>query len=325
MHDISEPVAHISHGSRLQYFPISFFAMIMGLSGFSIAWRAAGTDLIPQMSAILGGIASVLMALVTLLYAIKALRYPSALKEEFQHPVRLNFFPAFSISLMLLSVVWHDYPSLCQWLWLTGVTLHVVLTLYVMGSWIHHTHYTLAHANPSWFIPVVGNIIAPISGTALGYGELSWFLFSIGIVFWLILLTIVLYRLFFHDPLPLRLTPMLFILLAPPSVGFISYTALAGGLDNFGRVLYYIALFLGMLLASNILRFIKVPFFLSCWAYSFPLAALTIATAKMGKLLPGSIFYGLSQMLLILLSVIILWLAVKTLRAVMAGKICKPE
>jgi tellurite resistance protein len=325
MNELSDPLVNIATASKLRFFPISFFAMIMGLSGFSIAWRSAGTTLLPYLSWVLGCIASVLMLLITLIYLLKAIRYPIDVKQEFHHPVRLNFFPAFSISLMLLSVVWHDVPEVCQWLWLSGVTCHISLTLYVMGSWIHHTHYTLAHANPSWFIPVVGNIIAPITGTGLGYYELSWFLFSVGILFWLVLLTIVLYRLFFHEPLPLRLTPMLFILLAPPSVGFIAYTSLSGGLDNFGRVLYYVALFLGILLASNIMRFVKVPFFLSSWAYSFPLAALTIATAKMGKLLPGSIFYPLSQVLLMLLSVIIIWLVVKTVRAIIAGQICQPE
>ncbi|WP_425415989.1 hypothetical protein [Pseudoalteromonas qingdaonensis] len=44
-------------------------------------------------------------------------------------------------------------------------------------------HYRLEHANPSWFIPVVGNIIAPITGAKLGYIEVSWFFFSVGIVF----------------------------------------------------------------------------------------------------------------------------------------------
>ena len=194
-----------------------------------------------------------------------------------------------------------------------------------MSSWIHHTHYSLSHANPSWFIPVVGNIIVPVTGSHLGYTEISWFFFSIGIVFWVILLTIVMYRLFFHDPLPARLTPMLFILLAPPSVGFVSYTNLIGGIDIFARVLYYIGLFLGILLFSNIIRFIKVPFFISSWAYSFPVAALTIATAKMAGFVPGLFFHVLKFLLLTLVSVLLLWLIIKTLKAIFNKDICLPE
>jgi tellurite resistance protein len=172
---------------------------------------------------------------------------------------------------------------------------------------------------------VVGNIIVPITGSHFAYIEVSWFFFSIGLVFWLVLLTIVLYRLFFHEPLPARLTPMLFILLAPPSVGFVSYSGLVGGLDNFGRVLYYIALFLSLLLFSNVLRFIRLPFFLSSWAYSFPVAALTIATKKMFMFTALPLFNVLFMALISILSLLVLWLVVRTCKAVIAGELCRPE
>ena len=203
--------------------------------------------------------------------------------------------------------------------------MQIAFTLYVMSSWIHHTHYTLSHANPSWFIPVVGNIIVPITGSQLGYIELSWFCFSIGIVFWLVLLSIIMYRLFFHEPLPARMTPMLFILLAPPSVGFISYTSMVGELDAFARIIYYIALFLSLLLAMNIFRFIKVPFFISSWAYSFPVAALTVATIKMAHLTSSLFFQTISVVLLCMLTGLLLWLVTRTVKAIFAAEFCRPE
>ncbi|MFB0975797.1 MAG: hypothetical protein QMB71_06820 [Tolumonas sp.] len=83
--------------------------------------------------------------------------------------------------LLLLSVVWHKFESLSYGLWGIGAIVQLSLTLLVMHSWIHHDHYRLEHANPSWFIPVVGNIIAPITGAKLGYIEVSWFFFSVGI------------------------------------------------------------------------------------------------------------------------------------------------
>ena len=138
-------------------------------------------------------------------------------------------------------------------------------------------------------------------------------------------MTIVLYRLIFHEPLPARLTPTLFILLAPPSVGFIAYTHLIGGIDAFARILYYTALFLGILLASNALRFLRLPFFISAWAYSFPLAALTLATLVMSTYLPDAIFTALGYGLLLLLSLVIGALAARTLVAVWRREICLPE
>lgn len=310
---------------KLCHFPISFFAVILGLSGLTLAWRSAGGSIIPQASFWLGIFTSIAMVSVTGVYLLKIIRHPKAVMAETRHPIRLNFFPAFSISLLLLAVVWQDYHSVSHTLWMVGASVQLMLTIYVISSWIHHTHYVLTHANPSWFIPVVGNIIAPIAGAHLGYTEISWFFFSIGIVFWVVLLTIVMYRLFFHEPLPARLTPMLFILLAPPSIGFVSYTNLVGELDVFARVLFYVALFLSFVLFSNILRFSKLPFFISSWAYSFPMASLTIATAKMATFTTSLFFDSLSILFLTLVSVLLAWLIIRTVKAIFNDEICVPE
>ncbi len=115
------------------------------------------------------------------------------------------------------------------------------------------------------------------------------------------------------------------ILLAPPSVGFIAYTNLTGEIDAFARVLYYTALFLALLLASNAVRFLRLPFFLSSWAYSFPLAALTIATLIMATYLASMFITGLGVALLALLSLVVVVLALRTLFAIGQREICVPE
>ncbi len=205
-------------------------------------------------------------------------------------------------------------------MWSVGAAVQLGFTLYTMSSWIHHTRYDIKHANPAWFIPVVGNILVPIAGVRLAPADLSWFFFSIGLVFWLVLMTIVLYRLFFHEPLPARLTPTLFILIAPPAVGFLSYVALVDQIDAFARILYFCALFLTLLLASNAMRFFRLPFFISGWAYSFPIAAMTLATFEMAQR-TGAVFYGLlSWILLVVLTSVVALLSFKTLQSAHATK-----
>jgi len=300
----------------------------MGTAGLALAWQKAhlvlGTPLI--IGAALRGTVSALFVVLLIVYGLKALRYPQAVGMEMRHPVRINFFPTVSISLLLLAIAYlESAPEAAFWLWSAGALLHLGLTLAIFGSWLHHTHYDVKHANPAWFIPVVGNIIIPIAGIHLASPELSWFFFSIGLVFWIVLLTIVLYRLFFHEPLPVRLAPTLFILLAPPSVGFIAYLGLTGELDAFARILYYTALFLALLLASNAVRFLRLPFFISAWAYSFPLAALTLATLIMSARLPGPLFDAMATGLLALLSLVVAVLALRTVIAVQRREICIPE
>lgn len=313
---------------RLEHFPISFFAVIMGTAGLAIAWKKAHHVLgVPaEIGLALQWWALGLFAVLALGYLSKIVKHWGAVKHEFAHPIRLNFFPAFSISLLLLAVAFTDtQPSLAMAFWSLGAALHLGFTLTVMSSWIHHTHYDIKHANPAWFIPVVGNIIVPIAGVSFAPPEVSWFFFSIGLVFWLVLMTIVMYRLFFHEPLPERLTPTLFILIAPPAVGFIAWVKLNGGeIDSFARILYHAALFLTLLLASNALRFFRVRFFLSAWAYSFPLAAITIATLVMAEK-NGGLFLALAWLLLTVLSIVLAMLTVRTAQGISRGEICVPE
>ncbi|WP_442865716.1 hypothetical protein [Aeromonas sp. QDB12] len=75
----------------------------------------------------------------------------------------------------------------------------------------------------------------------------------------------------------------------------------------------------------NIFRFFKVPFFISSWAYSFPLAALTIASMKMAHLTSSVFFQALSGVLLCLLTVLLFWLVIRTIKAVLAAELCRPE
>ena len=318
----------MSTPNRIENFPVSFFAMIMGLSGLTIAWQKAAHLLDADSNAAIPLVLITCLMFMGLafIYGVKLIGSRHAVVEELRHPVKLNFFPAISISMILLSVIFLPLQQqAAHILWLAGIVLHLAFTLYVMSVWIHHDRFEIHHINPAWFIPVVGNVLVPITGTALGYAEVSWFFFSIGIVFWVVLFSIIFNRVLFHQALPEKLMPTLFILIAPPAVGFLSYSALIGGIDSFARVLYYTALFLTLLLLTQLPRFAKLQFFLSWWAYSFPLAAITIGSMKMSELthIPG--FFYLSWTLLGLLSLVVGYLLLKTGKAVQNHKICLPE
>jgi len=261
-----------------------------------------------------------------MLYATKLVKHRPAVLTELRHPIRLSFFPTISIAMVLLSIGYlHHAPAVSHGLWLAGATAHLLFTLYVMNSWLNHEHFQIQHMNPAWFIPVVGNILVPIAGVTHGYQEVSWFFFSVGLLFWLLLFTIILYRVIFHQPLPQKLLPTLFILIAPPAVGFVSYVKLTGGVDVFARVLFYSALFVTLLLFTQAQRFTRLKFFLSWWAYSFPLAAITIAALVMYQHLQQPFLYGLGWVLLIVLSVVLLILVGRTSLAIKRGEICVQE
>ncbi|RBP29677.1 tellurite resistance protein [Marinobacter pelagius] len=311
--------------SRLQNFPISWFAVVMGMTGFTIAWhRAEVLFALPlKTSPLLLGLTIIIFLVLAGFYLAKTVKYPDSVKAEFGHPVKLNFFPTISIGLMLLSIAVLPYSDKVSLVcWVVGALLHLAFTLYVLSVWLHHTHFEIAHINPAWFIPIVGNIVVPIAGVQHASPEISWFFYSIGLVFWVVLLTIIFYRMFFHNPLPAKLLPTLFILIAPPAVGFISWLQLTGEVDAFARILYYSAIFLTLMLMTQVRRFLRLEFFLSWWAYSFPMAAITIATFAMYHQLELAFFKGLGVVLLALLTGLIVVLAGKTAQAVRRRAVC---
>ncbi len=320
--------AHITP-SWLEHFPVPMFAVTMGLAGLTLALHDGETALglaHGVSHAAFWGTAAVFV-LIALTYAAKALTHPQAVMAEWNHPVRLSFFPAISISLLLIgTAALHAAPGLALWLWLPGTVLQFVLTLAVISGWISARAFQTGALNPGWFIPAVGNVIVPIAGVALGYAEVSWYFLSVGLIFWLVLLTLVMNRLMFHDPMPGRLQPSLVILIAPPAVAFIAWTRLHGGqVDDMARILLNVAYFFTMLVALNLPRILKLPFVVSFWALGFPFAAVTIASFRFAKATGSAVHQGIGLLLLAVLVVIMTGLVLRTLRAILRHELFVPE
>lgn len=341
------PVAappHTGHGAAqepgLAHFPVTFFATTMGLCGFTLAThaveRAAGTG--PFASQILLWATAAVFVLTCVFYGLKGLRHPGAVAAEWHHPVRLAFFPTFSISLLLLAVAFlGQAPGLAQVLWIAGAGLQGVLTLAVISGWIGTRSFQHGHLSPAWFIPAVGNVVVPVAGVPLGYGDIAWVFFSAGLVFWVVLLTLVFNRLVFHDPLPGRLQPTLVILIAPPAVAYLAWTrlmaeAFAGGGDSigaaadpFGQILLSLGYAFAAIVAVQLPRILRLPFALSFWALSFPMAALTIASflsaERSGVAGYRLVGFGLYALLAALIAALV-W---RTVIAIFRGEICRPE
>ncbi|MDF1855213.1 SLAC1 anion channel family protein [Pseudooceanicola sp.] len=314
--------------SSLEHYPISFFAVSMGLAGLALALHAGeqALGLTGTLSGLAAGATVLAFVAIAAAYLLKLARYPGAVWAEWHHPVRLAFFPAISISLLLLAAIAHGRGlASAHVLWVLGAVGQFVLTLTVVASWIGTRSFQHGALSPAWFIPAVGNVVVPLAGVSLGYVELSWYFFSVGVVFWVILLTLVMNRMIFHDPLPGRLQPTLVILIAPPAVAFVAWLQLAGGVDAVARIFVNTAWFFGFVVATQALKLARLPFALSFWALSFPLAALSIATLRYAALIGSEPHRIAGLALLALLLLVIAGLLLRTARAMFAGEVCLPE
>ncbi len=313
--------------NKLHYFPVTSFSIVMGLSGLTIL-----TGKFYHMQWLPSIIPDSLLFFTTALflfllssYLLKAVYHFDEVKKDFEHRIRVNFFSTISISFLLLSIAFLAYwPFLSMLLWWVGLILHTVLMLHTISYWIQH-NFEIQTMNPAWFIPVVGNVLVPVAGVEFVDKSVSYIYFSMGFFMWIVLFTIFLNRAIFHHQLPGKFMPTLFILIAPPAVGFIAYMRIAQSWDAFSMLLLFIAYFFVCLQVALRKSFKNLPFFISWWAFTFPLTAVTIATNVAFQITALPFYKYLAFLLfgLTLLTVaIVSW---KTILKIRAGEICVNE
>ncbi len=314
--------------NRLKFYPIMMFAIVMGLAGITIVYQKASelfgfSDLISSSLVIF---VSVIFILISAVYVLKIMKYIGAVKKEFAHPIRINFFAASAISFLLVAIVYHPINhTISYYLFLIGTIGQTFFTFYTISFWINK-NLELQHSNPAWFIPIVGNVLVPVAGVGMVDINILMYYFSIGIFFWVVLTAVLINRIIFHHQLAVKFMPTLFIFIAPPAVGFIAYVKMNGGdFDMFASFLYNLGLFFTLLLFFMYKNFVGLKFFISWWAFTFPLAAITIASMLVFKLTSIVMYKYLAFLFMFVLTVVILLVTIVTIQNMLKGEVCIQE
>ncbi|MEA3498263.1 MAG: SLAC1 anion channel family protein [Campylobacterota bacterium] len=313
--------------NKLKFFPIMMYAIVMGMSGLTITYQKAGEWIgFPHIiGSVLMYITTLIFIVVSIIYLIKYSKYSMAVKKEFSHPVRINFFAAISISMLMLAIIFKETnPTISATFWYPGTALHFYLTMHTISSWINDNQ-ELAHSNPAWFIPIVGNVLVPVAGVGFATNGILMYFFSVGMFFWVILFAIILNRIIFHHQLAVKFIPTMFILIAPPAVGFIAYFKMFGVIDGFAIFLFNIALFFTLLVAFMYKSFVKIKFFISWWAFVFPIAAMAIASMLMYVKTQDPIMLALSYSMVIAVTLVIAIVIYQTIIHMKKHDICIQE
>ena len=299
--------------------PAAWFAMVMGLGGLSIAWQRA--QALTGLSEYAGYAAAwfALAVFVVLLtgYLRKILFNREHFIAEFQHPTQIAFVGAVPISMEVLAVAFvNHHPSLAEVLLVIGMPLQLLVLASMVRRWLVGEKIAPESITPAWFIPCVGGIPVPLSGPQLGYHAVAWFFLCIGLLLWFFLMPILLARLIFVGPLPPPAQPSLLILLPPPALGMVSYVTMSGQLDVFAISLFTLMLFIAIILLSLTRSLTRSSFNMSWWAFSFPTAACSGSCSFMALQTGAPAAQGLAIAALLICSVVILGLLLKTIIAI---------
>jgi len=309
------------------FLPIGLFGSVMGLTGLSIAWRAAHLHLAAPLwvADAIGAIAVAAFIALLIGYGAKTLTAPRSVLAEFRHPIAGNLFGTFFISLLLVPILLVPYArALAQAMWIVGAVGMVVFALVIVSRWLSDRQL-LAHATPAWVVPVVGMLDLPLALPVLGLPPMHEVMvlgLAVGLFFAIPIFTLVFFRLLFEEPLPTALQPSLLILIAPFAVGYSTYVATTGQVDVFAQSLYVLTLFILAVLLAQLRHVVACcPFRVSWWSVSFPLAASSIAAIRYANAQPGAITDAIALALLAFSTLGILVLLVRTLWGIARGEL----
>lgn len=329
------------HATPLKFLFPGWFAVVMGLCGLSLAWHRA-TPLMGEVAhgaaLAIGALAAVVFVALALASVARMRHHADAWRDDCLHPVRHAFVAMLPIALLLLATVavaldGPSWPARAAW-W-AGSLMQFAVTVWVLARWWRGNlpaqrgdgpqrapGLLWVGVTPVLFVPVVGNVLAPLAGMPLGHAGWASAQFGVGLMLWPVVLVLVIVRLAVQGAWPERLRPANFIVIAPPAVVGLVALQLDAPVP-LGWMLWGMAVF-GLAWAGTQARLIaSQPFALPHWAVSFPLAALAALTLRLAE--PGGAMAVLGPVLLALASIVVAALLLATVRGLRDGSLLQPE
>jgi tellurite resistance protein len=265
--------------------PIGMYGMVMGLAGLGLSARAAAPvlpGLVPApayFTELWVALGALVFVILVPLYVCKVFSYPAEVKGEFTNPATLGFCGALPVGMSLVAGGVAPYlPGLGNVLWWASFALLVAFQVWALYRLLAGG-IELAQLNAGWMIVLVGGIVLPGTGIALGETEAARFAFGVSAAVAPLLMALLLYRAAFGVALPEVLRPSWFILLVAPTLIY------ANGISLYERMailesLYYFSLILALALLLYARKFMRWTFGAPWWAFTFPLDALAYAAAR---------------------------------------------
>ena len=305
-------------GVNFKQLHVGFYGAVMGLAGLGLTARAAAS-LFPgairapayftEVWVALGAIA---LAILLPSYLLKLARNPAAVREDFTNPLYLGFCGALPVGMSLVAGgVGAYFPALGHALWWTSFALLLAFQAWALLRWLSGG-IELAKVNAGWLIIMVGGIVLPGPGIALGHEEASRFVFGVSTAAAALLMPLLFYRALAAPPLAEALRPTWFILLVPPSLIYANGIALYPA-ATFLELLFPFALVLGVALFAYARRLARWPFGAPWWAFTFPLDALAYAAVRYAQDHPFAPWRAIAALALALATLFVTLVLLRTL------------
>lgn len=315
----------------LQHLSFNWFAIVMSVAGLALAWLRA----VPVLGELAGAGALVLALLAALAFGalvlFSCIRWQvqgQSVADELAHPARHAWLGTVPLSLLLLATVGVSLLGSNAWLaglWWIGSLAQWMVTVWVLGRWLRadrNTGLNWPALTPVLLVPVVGSVLAPLAGDALGAGNWAAAQFGVGVLLWPLVLALLLVRVATQGLWPAHLLPATFIAITPPALIGIGALQL-GGPPVLAWMCWGVALLFLLVCGSLGRRILAQPFAIGFWAIGFPLSAFAALTLRLVVYQPA--LQPLAMLALALASLAVLLLALSSWKSWQQGGLLAPE
>lgn len=201
-------------------------------------------------------------------------------KAAMQNPVMASVFCAFPMALMLFSTYCMPWfgAGVARVVWYTAIAFHVIMIIYFTVKFIFKGELKKVFA--SYFIVYCGIVMVSMTAPAFNAAELGFVIFWFGFAALIIFLIMVTIR-YATVPVPDPAKPLICIYAAPVSLCTAGYTqSVMPKSLLFLTVMWILGTFLFVFACVKFLQYLKLPFFPSCTAYTFPMVITAVASKQ---------------------------------------------
>ena len=273
---------------KINKMPLALTGLALGVGGIFNAWTIfTGIKYFAYVGDLISSI--LILTIITKIFS----SFGDFL-NDLEHPVAGSTIPTLDMAVMVISssVVQFVKP-LGVAMWFTAIAVHVIFAFTFLAHRINLKD--LHHILPSWFVPPVGIVVAAVTGSNMGFPQVSQVIVYIGTVLYIILFPFIFYRIIFHDPLADDRFPAFAVMGAPANLCLCGYlTAFTDYNTALLNFLLALGLFTTFKVYLSLIRAFQIKFIPLFAAYSFPLAVgaqALLKYANYSKSVNGQYFY----------------------------------
>lgn len=246
----------------LKKFPVAVCGLALGLASLGNLLPAFW----PPLRYVCGGVSF----LILLAFTIRALTDFGSIRKELENPVAFSVLPTYTMAVMLLSGYAKPFAGdAAVAVWFAALALQFVIMAAFVRTFV--VKFNIENVFPSWFVMFVGIVVASVTSPVMEQKEVGRLVFFAGFTLYMALLPVVLYRVLKIGGIPQPARPTAAIFTAPANLCFVGYmSAFDEKSVALAVFMIMISLIFWLAVVFSLPKLLRLPFFPSYSAFTFP-------------------------------------------------------